>query len=162
MTFFQLEDLLSQEGYENKHQPDIKTPGMWFRSIGARLLPHLLSREVWEGIQATPPEKFIIQYPRSSAYVRERTRHVVLHNIYKTFANGAEMFSPDWSLLLKIWHESTAQLISDEVPQERILPSGGVYHVLQIWKMKGKKSLRTETSPDGYMTQHLIRTKILP
>lgn len=51
MTFFQLEDLLSQEGYENKHQPDIKTPGMWFRSIGARLLPHLLSREVWEGIQ---------------------------------------------------------------------------------------------------------------
>jgi hypothetical protein len=50
-TFFQLETLLSQEGYENKHQPDIKDPGMWFRSIGARLLPHLLSREVWERIQ---------------------------------------------------------------------------------------------------------------
>lgn len=51
MTFFQLETLLSQEGYENKHRPDIKNPGMWFRSIGARLLPHLLSREVWEHIQ---------------------------------------------------------------------------------------------------------------
>ena len=30
MTFFQLEDLLSQEGYENKHQPDINDPCMWF------------------------------------------------------------------------------------------------------------------------------------
>jgi hypothetical protein len=58
----------------------------------------------------------------------------VLHNIYKTFANGAEVFSPDWSLLLEIWHESTAQLIADGVPQERIFPSGGVYHVLRIWK----------------------------
>ena len=28
MTFFQLETLLSQEGYENKHQPDIRDPGM--------------------------------------------------------------------------------------------------------------------------------------
>jgi hypothetical protein len=58
----------------------------------------------------------------------------VLHNVYKTFANGAEVFSPDWSLLLEIWHESTAQLIADGVPQERFFPSGGVYHVLQIWK----------------------------
>jgi hypothetical protein len=40
MTFFQLE-ILSQEGYENNHQLDIKDPRMWFRSIGARLLPHL-------------------------------------------------------------------------------------------------------------------------
>ena len=59
----------------------------------------------------------------------------MLHNTFKTSANGAELFSsPDWSLLLEIWHESTAQLISYRVPQERILPSGGVYHILQIWK----------------------------
>jgi hypothetical protein len=44
LSFFQLETFLLQEGYETKD------PGMWFRSFGARLLPHLLSREVWEQI----------------------------------------------------------------------------------------------------------------
>lgn len=58
----------------------------------------------------------------------------MLHNIYKLFENEAGAFSRDWSSLLEVWHESTAQLIADGVPQERILPSGGAYHVLQIWK----------------------------
>ena len=111
--------------------------------------------------QATPPERFIIQHPKFSPYVRQRTRHVVLHNIYQTFANGAEAFSPDWPLLLRIWHESTAQPISDGLPQERILPSGGVYHVLRI-RRTNKTTLRTATSPDGHMTRHWVRTKTLP
>lgn len=50
-TFFQLEDLLRRHGYENSDQPDIQDHRNWFQWIGARLLPHLLSREVWERIQ---------------------------------------------------------------------------------------------------------------
>jgi hypothetical protein len=86
-----------------------------------------------------------VRYPRSSLYLRERTLHVVLHNIYKKFANGAEVVSPDWSVLLEIWHESTAQLIADGVPQERVLPSGGAYHVLQIWNSNRRKVLMSKS-----------------
>ena len=52
----------------------------------------------------------------------------------------------DGRFFLEIWHESTAQLLADEVPPERILV-GGVFDVLLIWDFHRKATVDWKSLP---------------
>lgn len=52
----------------------------------------------------------------------------------------------DGRFFLEIWHESTAQLLADEVPPERILV-GGVFDVLHIWDFHRKATVDWKSLP---------------
>ncbi|RYP70808.1 hypothetical protein DL771_005183 [Monosporascus sp. 5C6A] len=143
LSFNQLGDLLLEKGYA-KDDPDSKDPSACLHSFGARLLPYLLAREVWERVNAAPPETFSIRYPKYSHHVRQKTREVVLHNFYK-LSKRTEVFTPGWPDLVTVWKQSAAQLIADGVPQERVLPAEDAYHVLQIGNCS-RKTFRSRRS----------------
>lgn len=51
-----------------------------------------------------------------------------------------------WSFFLEMWHKSTAQLLVDGIPQERIL-LGGIFDVLHIWDMYRKAIVDCKSLP---------------
>ena len=90
-----------------------------------------------------------MRYLTPSLYLRQRFREVVLHYIWKgifgenrlsTEIASMSRYVMRWSFFLEIWHESTAQLLADGVPPERILV-GGAFDVLHIWDRHRKTTV---------------------
>lgn len=96
-----------------------------------------------------------MRYLTLSLYLRQRFRQVVLHYIWKSIFEenclSTEIASMSWyvmrwSFFLEIWHESTAQLLADGVPRERVLV-GGVFDVLRIWDRHKKTTVNWKSLP---------------
>ncbi|KAH0528128.1 hypothetical protein TsFJ059_003028 [Trichoderma semiorbis] len=97
-------------------------------------LPSLLHREVWNKITSTPPDFVKFTSEAESRYVAARVRQVVL--FYARRGSGQleshSLGSWTWHELLRVWHQSWAQLLEDGVPASR-MPVFGPLMISKIY-----------------------------
>jgi hypothetical protein len=132
--------------------PKLKKP-TWFASI---LKPdfvanrHKLNRK--PSIESSYAESHAIMVS-----LRPLSSSVVLHYIWQTIPEehcaavettaSSSRFVMKWSFFLNVWYESTAQLLADGVPVERIF-IGGVFDVFNYWNAHKKMILECIILPE--------------
>ncbi|KAF4472985.1 Aminodeoxychorismate synthase [Fusarium albosuccineum] len=81
-----------------------------------RLLPALLHKEVWERIGDTAPEVVKFDIERDYEYLAARARQVVLYYARQGSERGrlGHEMSWSWTDLLRVWHQSRAQMLADD------------------------------------------------
>ncbi|KAJ2979430.1 hypothetical protein NQ176_g3259 [Zarea fungicola] len=143
-------ELLEESGYADyQHLKAVDT--FW-----QHYLPRLLRKDVWEQIEASPPERLSATRQVIPQDIYNRTVDVIVHYARPILLERGVVINSDTPLLpslkwshfdlLKIWHYAAAQLSADGVPHKHIL-TGGQLCIGKILRRFSKRLLDNNPLP---------------